>query len=169
MTKFSSKITTSEGRGLSSEIRVEGLDSTLAALRAFQPDVLKAMNERIRAALTRVMRRADSSGPEQVKGGYVIRSSSRGKRAGMRIVAQSRDAAIFEFAGTRGLSRMGGPITPQGAAMVRWLDRDFGKPGRILWAAWDREEAATLREVKDAIHDAERQLQRHLDATGVGY
>jgi hypothetical protein len=171
VTSYSGKVSSSSGRGLSPEIRVEGLEETLAALRALEPDLLKRMNKRIRAALTKVGARADARLPRGKKAGrrYTIRTSSRGKRTGMRLVATDKYAAMFEFAGTKGLSRTGGPITAQGAAMVKWLDRDFGKPGRFLWDAWDKDKAGFEREMRTAIDEAEHELQRHLDAAGEAY
>lgn len=150
---------------IKSEIRIEGLEDTLAALRALEPDVLKRMQKTIRAALAKVKSGASSGAPPGHPMSYSIRTSSRGKRTGMRLVAADAETAIFEFAGSKGLSRSGGAITPQGAAMVRWLD-GFGKPGRFMWQAWDEHKDAFERERKAAMTDAEHDLQAHLNAAG---
>lgn len=165
MTSYSSKATGKSGKGFSSEIRVEGLEETIAALRALEPDVLKRTQATIRKAVMDIGVAASSRGPSGHKLSYRVRTSARGKRAGMSIRALDRDTAIFEFAGSKGLSRSGGPITPQGAAMVRWLD-GFGQPGRFLWQAWDEHKDAFEAELKRAMGEAERELQAHLNAAG---
>ena len=155
-------------RGPSSEIRLEGLEETLAALRALEPDVLKRLQKTIRGSLDKVKRAASGSGPSGHPMRYTTRTSTRGKRAGMRLVARDKETAIFEFAGAKGLSRSGGAITPQGAAMVKWLE-GFGKPGRFLWQAWDQHKDVFERELKAAMADAEHELQAHLDAAGEAF
>lgn len=168
MTSYGGKATGAKGKGFSAEIRVDGLEETIAALRALEPDVLKRMQKTIRAAAAVVARAAGVGGPAGHSRKYRMRQTSRGKRAGMRIMAADKETAIFEFAGTKGLSRSGGPITPQGAAMVKWLD-GFGKPGRFLWQAWDEHKDAFEAELKSAMGEAEHALQVHLDAAGESY
>ena len=157
MTSYSGKVS-GGGRGFSSEIRVTGIEDTVAALRRLEPDVLRAMQREIREALTKVKAAAAGSAPAPALGTYVIRSSMRGKKAGMRLMAGDKYTAIFEF----------GPITPQGAAMVRWLD-GFGAPGRFLWAAWDARKGEFEAELKAAIGKAERELQSALGRAGEAF
>ena|GEM_PF-1412886 len=168
MTSYSGKVTGASGQGFSAEVRVEGLEQTIAALRALEPEALKRMNKTIRASLTKVKNAASASGPPGHRMSYRIRASSRGKRVGMRLMAADKETSIFEFAGAKGRSRSGGPITPQGAAMVKWLD-GFGKPGRFMWQAWDEHKAAFERDLKGAIGDAEHVIQAKLDAAGEGW
>ena len=166
MTSYSGKVTGTGGGGFSSEIRVEGLEATIAALRSLEPDVLKTMQREIRAALTKVRGAAAGSPPAPALGQYAIRSSARGKRVGMRLAAVDKYSAVFEFAGTRNMDAAGtGPITPQGAAMVRWLD-GFGRPGRFLWGAWDANRAGFEADMKAAIERAEAALQASLGRAG---
>ena len=168
MSDFGGKVTGGGGRGFSSEIRVTGIEDTIAALRKLEPDVLKAMQKEIRQALSKVKAAAAGSPPPPALGSYVIRASARGKKTGMRLIATDKYSAIFEFAGTRMRSRDGGPITPQGAAMVRWLD-GFGKPGRFLWAAWDAHKGEFEAELKAAIAKAEAELHASLDRAGEAF
>lgn len=167
MTSYSGKVVGGKSgkHGFSAEIRVDGLEETIAALRALEPDVFKRMNKVIRQAVVSVGAAASSRGPSGHPLSYRVRTSSRGKRVGMSIRAADKETAIFEFAGTKGRSRSGGPITPQGAQMVRWLD-GFGKPGRFMWAAWDEKKDAFEAELKRAMGEAERELQAHLTAAG---
>lgn len=165
MTSTSGKVTGAGGRGFSAEIRIEGLEDTIGALRALEPDVLKALRSEIKEAIRDVGREASSAGPPGHSLKYYVRDSIRGKRVGARLGADDRDTSIFEFAGTRMRSRAGGPITPQGAAMVRWLE-GFGSPGRFMWAAWDRRRSVFEAELKAAIGRAERTLQDRLDRAG---
>jgi len=162
---MSGKVIGAKGRGLSAEISIDGLEATLGALRGLEPDVLKRLQAELRAAVRSVGVAATAAGPPGHTLTYTVRSSQRGKRAGMKIIAADRDTAIFEFAGTKGLSRIGGPITPQGAAMVKWLD-GFGKPGRFLWGAWDKEKDVVDAHVRGAMASAEHELQAHLNAAG---
>ena len=65
-------------------------------------------------------------------------------------------------------SRLGGPITGQGAAMVRWLD-GYGKPGRFLWGSWDHTKMRAEAAVKGAMAEAERVVQERLNAVGEAF
>jgi hypothetical protein len=165
VTSYSGKATGAKGKGFSAEIRVEGLEATIAALRALAPDVLKRLQKEIKNSVRHVAAAAATRGPSGHPLKYAVRSSMRGKKTGMRVIAADRDTSIFEFAGTKGLSRSGGPITPQGAAMVRWLD-GFGKPGRFLWGAWDESKDDVEADIKRAMGEAEHELQDHLNAAG---
>lgn len=167
MTSTSGKVTAGR-KGFSAEIRIEGLEDTIAALRALEPDVLKRLNRTLRTAANKVASEAAGAGVSGHKMSYRVTNRQRGKKAGMSIIAADRDTAIFEFAGSLMRSRDGGPITPQGAGMVRWLD-EFGKPGRFLWAAWDSQKVRFEADVSSAMAEAERELQAHLNAAGEGF
>jgi len=154
------------------EIQIEGLEETLKALRGFEPDILKRLNKTIRSSLTNVAKVAEMSIRETGHGkgrNYSVRMRSTGRRTGGRILALTKEAAMFEFAGTkRSNAKRSGPITPQGAAMVRWLG-GFGAPGRFLWDSYDLQAHATDRDIRKSIDDAEHELQRHLDGIGEAY
>lgn len=169
MSRYTSKVRNERGRGFSAEVRIEGLEETVAALRAFEPDALKAMQKEIREEAWKVARLATSRFSRTGhSGSYAVRSSYRGKRTGMSIRAVDKETSIFEFAGTKGRSRTGGPITPQGMAMIRWL-YTFGRPGRFLWGAYDATKDEFNAQLKRSIDKAERELQRHLDSVGEAY
>lgn len=170
MTSYSGKVTGSGGKGFSAELRVSGLDETIAALRALEPLLLKEMQAEMKRAAGKVASGASRSFARTGHGSgeYKVRSSARGKRTGMRVTAAGKEEAIFELAGTKMRSRSGGPITPQGAAMVRWLD-GFGKPGRFLWDTWNEQKTVFERDLKAAIDGAEHELQARLDAAGERY
>jgi hypothetical protein len=161
------------GAGIS-EITIVGIEDTIAALRALEPDVLKRMNKVIRADLTKVKTVAQTSfgmaasswSEPTPQGNYAVRMVSRGEKMGGSVRAVSKWAAIFEFAGTKGKSRSGGPITPQGRAMVRWLGSGFGRPGRFLWDSWDMQKTALDANIRKTIADAEQELQGSLNAAG---
>lgn len=169
MARISSKVSGSGRTGFSAELRIDGLEETIAALKALEPEVLKAMQKEIREAVTDVARKASTSFARTGHGAgdYRVRSQSRGKRTGMSVKAAGKEEAIFELAGTKGRSRTRGPITPQGAAMVRWLDR-FAKPGRFLWSAFDAQKGELAIQVEKSIREAEHVIQRRLDAAGGG-
>lgn len=150
------------------EIRIDGLDETLAALRGLLPDVYKRLNKLIRADLTKVKTVADyhlaMAGGRAGKN-YRVSMTSTGRDPRGRVFATSKEAAVFEFAGTKMRSRTGGPITPQGAGLVKHLE-GFGKPGRFLWDAWDLQKVALERDLTATMGEAERELQAHLNAAG---
>lgn len=165
MGTVSGKVTGAGGKGFSAEIRIEGYEETIAALRSLEPDVQKRMLREIKAQVEAVGAAASGSGPSGHSLMYKVRTRRGGKKAGMSLVAVDRDTAIFEFAGTKNLSRTGGPITPQGAAMVKWLD-GFGKPGRFMWAAWDARKESFEAEITRQMKAAEELVQSKLSAAG---
>lgn len=160
-------------KGFSAEFRIEGLEETLAALRALDRDIYAGLVRGMKTIGNLVADAADASAPPEAKGGYVTRMSLRGKKVGVKVAARAgcqagRNAAIFEFAGTRMQSRLGGPMTPQGAAMVRWLD-GFGKPGRFLWHAWDQNKDRAELQIRNLMGEAERLCQERLNAAGEAF
>ncbi len=162
---MSGKATGDNGRGYSAEIQINGLGDTVAALRSLAPDVLKRLRRRLKSLVSKIGSEAGGFGPPGHQLSYVVRESTRGKRVGMKLSAANAETAIFENAGTRMRSKSGGEITPQGAAMVRWLDA-FGRPGRFMWEAWDRNKAETEAEIRAEMAAAERELQARLNAAG---
>jgi hypothetical protein len=170
---ISSKVVGVGRGGFSAELRVDGLEETMAALRALAPEVDKGFKRKFRLIGTRLAGEAEGMSPVNAHGGYGSRLTIRGKRVGLKIFAKAgspagKNAAIFEFAGTRMQSKDGGPITGQGAAMVRWLD-GYAKPGRFLWYAWDSNREVVRSEIADAMLEVERVVQEKLDAAGETY
>ena len=161
------------GQGFSAEFRIEGLDETLAALRSLDRDVYAGLVRGMKTIGELIAADADAGAPLDAKGGYGSRMTMRGNRVGVKVFAKAgsvagRNAAIFEFAGTRMQSRMGGPITAQGAAMVRWLD-GFDKPGRFLWGAWDKNKGRAEMQIRALMAEAERVCQERLRAAGEAF
>ena len=66
-------------------VEVKGLDETLKALRAFEPDMAKNLNKEVRAALTPVTKKAQGFVPGDIPGLSNWGFSSKGKK----ITAQS--------------------------------------------------------------------------------
>lgn len=166
MSRYSDKVSGAGGRGFSAEIRIEGLEQTLGVLRAIEPEVLKRLQAQIKESAEKVTKGAamEFAMTGHGMGTYKMRNTTRGKKTGLRIFAKGKDEAIFEFAGTRG-----GPYTPQGAGLVDWLSRRFGKPGRFLWNEWDRQKAEFERDLRSAMDEAEAHIQSHLNAIGETY
>ena len=169
MTSYSGKATGTGGRGFSAEIRVEGLEQTIAVMRSIAPEALKVLTSTMRKAGSRVAASAHGrfAATGHPGGSYIVRQSLLSRsRPGMRVIATDYNAAVFEFAGTRMMAKGGsGPITPQGAAMVAWL-QGFAKPGRFLWGAWDAQKGVFEAELKSDMATAEKVLQAKLDASG---
>lgn len=165
---MSGKLTSAGGRGLSAEIRLDGLEETFGVLRAVEPEAQKELGKEFRAIAAPVAAGASAAAPPGHTLKYRTQITWRGRKAGMRIRAADRDTAIFEFAGTVGQSRSGGEITPQGAAMVAWLNT-FGSPGRFLWASWDQRKADIEAQIRAAMARVEKRLQSRLDGLGVSY
>jgi hypothetical protein len=172
------KVTGASGKGFSAEVAIEGLPGTLAALKAFEPQVLRAMNREIRTVTRSFMGAAESNfAATGGGGGYRPSSSTRGKRVGMRVTAigstgssgsdwSQRGAlsAILEFYG-----KVQPGQTTRAQSCTKTLNERYGQPGRFLWSAWDSQKATAIPRIEAAVRTAEKQLQQTLDAQGVGY
>jgi hypothetical protein len=171
--RVSGKVVGAGETGFSAEIRIDGLEETLAALRMLDRDIYAGLVRGLKTVGDLLVVDADAAAPPDAKGGYGARMTVRGKKVGVKVFAKAgsqagRNAAIFEFAGTRGQSRLGGPITGQGAAMVRWLD-GYGKPGRFLWGAWDRNKERAENQIRVMMAQAEKLCQDRLAAAGEAF
>lgn len=153
------------------ELEVDGVKSTIAALRNVTPDVKKRLDTTIRAALKWVESGAKSRYP---KGAWSIRINQRAlfgsiaaRSGGERASSWSQSApgvkaAVFEFAG-----KFQPGATPQASAMIESLNRRYGSPGRFLWSSWDSNSTAVLDTVREAVYQAERELDARLKAGGL--
>ena len=155
-------------------IRITGVKQTMAALKAFEPDVYKAMRKTIRTRLRSVAKGATG----RYAGKYSVSIRDAGKNPGGSITGvmgpqKSRNdwsspqtrAVIFEFAGKRSRGK-----TPGAAAAIAAFQSRYGAPGRFLWEEWDSQGGQQIaEEVGAEIRDAERILQAKLDAAGEGY
>lgn len=155
-------------------IRIDGVKQTVAALKAFEPDLLKAMNKEIRQSLAPVRQRAKGIYPG---GAWSININSKkilgsiAASAGGGLDPNSwgnsgagTKAAIFEFIGSRYMGKR-----PQVTGLIASLERRYGSPGRFLWQAWDEMGSGVLDNIEEAVRGAERDLQANLDSAGEGF
>lgn len=151
-------------------LQIDGVTNTVRALRTLAPDISKRMLKELRQAGNRIARGAQSKfaeaeGPSASKGDYAVRMRTRRQkgseaRFSVGVYAKSKNAAIFELAAAS--------KTPQGAAMVSWLD-SYGSPGRFLWDTWDEIGGEVQDAMRMSIARAESELQARIDAgTGRG-
>jgi len=155
-------------------IQVTGVRSTVKALTAFEPEVRKRLNRTIRAALNQTRDGARSRYP---KGDWVVRVNNRNMlgaiaaRAGgggdprksWAALPGGARAAIFEFIADAPSGR------PQVQGLIDSLNRRYGSPGRFLWDAWDATGEGVLDTIRDAILQAEAELQANLEAAGEAF
>ena len=139
------------------------LARTREALRAFGPEALAAVDNDIRAAgrevtdeaSARVRALATSHGRRDTAAGYRTRVTARG----VRIEGKGRGGAIIEFAGAKNPRG----ATAQGRSLIATLSRRYGKPGRLLWAAWDKRSGQVNARITTTTEAAERRLQASID------
>lgn len=156
----------SSNRGLYDvQMKVDNFDGVMMALRQLDKDGWKRTRARFRTAGKKVSSLANAREPRNAVGGIGVTVKDYGHLPGMRIFARGgsktgKNAAIFEFAGTRSRGK-----TPQGKAMIEWLD-GYGRPGRFLWAAWDAKSAEVMADVREAWDEAEKLAQSAVDRIG---
>lgn len=165
---------------LGTNIQILGVKATVAALRAFEPDLLKSMNAEIRDSLKVIEEGAKSRYP---KGAWSLRLNAKkilgtivAAGGGMSVDAYKasrsswskspagKRAAIFEFAGSRGPGK-----TPQAQGLIQSLNDRYGAPGRFLWSSWDARGGWVLGQIEESVKRAERDLQANLDSAGERY
>lgn len=162
------KVTNAGGRGFSAEMRVEGLEATMRAIRELDKKVNRAMLKQIRAELKRLA----SGASGRYGGNYKIRMRNTGNNPGGSVTAvigpkatkndwsaPATRAVIFEFAKNG--------KTPQAQGMIDFFQSYFGAPGRFLWAEWDTIGKGVLENIEKAIRAAEKAVQLDVDKAGV--
>jgi len=137
-------------------VRVDSasLKRTLDELSELAPDLRKDLlgelgiiAGEIRAdAASRIVSRTHESAR-----GYKVQVSAG---RGVRIVGTTAGAAISEFAGSVNPAGK----CPQGASLVSTLNATYGKPGRILWAAFDARKEEMERRVAESVRHTEEAL-----------
>lgn len=158
-------------------VQINGVKQTVAALKAFEPDLLKGMNAEIKDSLKQVQEGAKSRYP---KGAWSLRLNQRkilgtiiatgggrgvnGRSGTWEALPGGVRAAIFEFAGKNQSGK-----TPQAQGLIKHLNDRYGSPGRFLWDSWDQKGGWVLDQIEAAVKKAERDLQASLDAAGEGY
>jgi len=178
---MTSRIVTAPGRG--AQIKVLGLKEITYALRSAAPDLFKTMDGIIRnaaktvagAASARINQRSGAS----AKGYKVRRGGSKTTRFGYRVVNTELGAVFTEIAGSASSGNPGmvkvtkGPQAgtmrqSSGPQLIRTLDAEYGRPGRVMWASWEELEGWVNEQVDRAVVDAERQMQERFDAAPSG-
>lgn len=164
------------GVGYSAEIQIHGLRETLEALKAFEPEVHKALRKSMKEAVRPIASMA--AGRSGGTYGTQVRASGRplvSVFAKVGPMANKNDwsspatkAVIMEFA-QKAVYKQGpktGQPYPQGESLIGNYDA-FGKPGRFLWDAWDSGAGAqAMADIERSVTEAERELQAMLDAAG---
>lgn len=178
------------GRSHGVELNVYGLQQTERALKALAPEVGKAMNKAIRAALNKTRDAARARIPDTPpmsgwRGSAAKRGRARGgagwpawdagkARAGISVnrgQARGRRLASVAVAWRLQSTDGAGTIfdksaeghTPVGEQFVRNLDRE-GKAQRVLWPAWLATRDDAMRVINTEIDHAEAVVQRLVDA-----
>jgi len=162
---------------LSAEIALVGWGDTVRALRTLAPDVLRETYRELEGTAIDLASKAQALGGTFIEpGAYIVKrgGGSRGKIGDTRLKEKaafgyrtvvskgSRRAAIFEFAGTKNPRGK----TPQGARMIEMINRRYGLPGRIIWAAYDANKDAYMARAKAAIGRAETVCRERIEAAG---
>lgn len=150
-------------------IEITGVKQTVAALKAFTPDLYKRLNREIRKGLSQVLKGAQGRYPggawqlsisqKRILGSISARNGDRAPSWGDSDPGVK--AAIFEFAGSRSQG-----ATPQARGLIESLNRRYGQPGRFLWASWDEQGPGVMEDIAAAVRRAERDLQTRLEAAG---
>lgn len=164
-----------------SNIQILGVKQTVAALKAFAPDLYDRMNADIKAALDRTREGAKGEFPD---GSWSIRitkknllgtiTTGRGVRNDKHWSQSSPGvkAAMWEFLGSTGMANTPDRRKAQVKGLIETLNARYGDVaggGRLLWDAWDRTGDRVLMDIRQSVFDAEKKLQRRLDAAGEAF
>lgn len=168
-----------------------GIKETLTALKTFDKKAVNNFNRVINNALTDAERTArgfvkadaplsgwrsvDAAKP-RTRGGKgwpayaqgVIQQGIRKTKAEGKVradyttsagalVNKSAAGAIMEVAGRRSKGQ------GTGMSFIRGLTKEGKEPSRLIWRAVDEKRLEIQRKVVDALNDAKRELQRHLE------
>lgn len=156
-----------------SNVRITGVKQTIAALRAFEPEIEDALGKQIKEALRATEREAKAIYPRGAWTvgrtrkkllGYVAARAGGTRARSWGDSAPGIRAGIFEFIGTQYSGDR-----PAVLKTIESLNARYGSPGRFLWEAWERTGQGILDEIKESVQAAEKELQSRLDAAGVSY
>jgi hypothetical protein len=78
-----------------------------------------------------------------------------------KLINSSAAGAIFEVAGRK---TKGSADTTNGAQFLRNLGNRFGKASRLIWSVVDKDKERIERNVAQALEEAKRTLQTHLNS-----
>lgn len=154
-------------------VQIIGLGDTIRALRQIDRDAAQQLNRDLKGIAGRVASEANAAGarvPSNMplandrREGYPQYGVERGKQRsgasfGFLVKGTNYNAALAEFAGS--VTPRG--FTPQGAALIRALNRKLGEPGRLGWAAFDRLRPALEADISAACAKAEGRCQAKHD------
>lgn len=151
------------------EIDIDGIARVRRALRELEPEALRRLDRELyraarvvadeagRTMAARARTHSGESPPAARSYRVQYRRSQTGAVRGLRITTKSRGASIIEFAGRSGA------YTPRGRTLVRTLTQRYGRPGRVLWAAWDAHDLEVEARIRDAVAEAERRIQQFVE------
>lgn len=144
------------------------LYGTLAVLKEFAPDLVKELNDEIRAAMKEVAATASMrfpTGPGRWgdghgKDGFRVKKSKA--KIGYSAINSVKSAVITEFAGKVNP----GGLKPRGASLIRTLNAEYGSPGRFLWSTWDDLADYEIMRIKDRAKELEATYTQRLASRG---
>mgnify|MGYP000889122399 CR=1 FL=1 len=136
---------------LGAEIVVYGLEAVRNGLEAVDPKLRRNLDRELKTAVGTVAgaaARKVRSRTGATAAGYKVQMRS----GRYKVVNKTRGGAILEFAAV--------PHCPQGATLVGTLNEEYGKPGRLLWDAWDTMEPYVTDTVRRIVDEASDELER---------
>ena len=158
------------------KLELSGIRETIEAIRETEPDIGRRLNKTIREALRVTERGAQQKYPN---GAWKIRINKKalfGELVTAPGVLNPKDwggsspgakANVFEFIG----STYSGDREQVKGLIESLNDRyaNISEGGRFVFGAWDERGKLELAKIRTAVKDAERELQRRMDAAGEVY
>ena len=132
------------------QVNVWGLEGLMNRLEQIDPTLRRQLDREIKDVASGIAASAAGRlhpGPNNSAGSYVV-SRRRNK---VSVVNRSRGAMISEFAGR--VNPEG--LTPQGRTLIQTLNAAYGRPGRLVWQAWDEQADAVMAQVTALVHKVE--------------
>jgi hypothetical protein len=166
-------------------IRVEGLNTTLRALKVIDPEAMKAFRKGFKTAVEPIVSKAKGSVPDRpfrnygrwtasadgrdlswdarrVRRGMTTSVTASRRGAALRIVSKDPAGAIWENAGSQMAFRSTRPDRIEQARAFNRLANAYGNPPRLLVRTWKVEKGirTTYVAVGKLIGEAEQRVQR---------
>lgn len=143
-------------------VTVDGINSTVATLRAMDRAMVTQFNRALRGAVNQVRDQARAAAPTRsgaMRRGFVVRKGRQSVRhTGWRVESRTAQGAILELAAEG--------HTAQGRSLVDSLTARYGQPGRFLWQAWDDQAPAVYGAMAAAVRAAEADINTRLGKAG---
>lgn len=139
---------------LGGEVEIYGLDSLLARLHRLSPQLDAELVEQINAVAGEI---ADEARARiHYRTGRAFRGYQVQRKANLvKVRNATAGGQISEFAG----SANPGGLTPRGATLIRTLNAAYGKPGRLVWSAWDERKDDQTAKLAALVEAAEARLR----------